>query len=94
MVKKLYAVYDKVAATIIGGIAMESREAPAIRAFFDALDNPQSGLGQHAEDYLLKELGELDLETGLLLPVLGESPITVATGSTWKAEREKEQNNG
>lgn len=84
MVKKLYAVYDKCARTLIGGIAQEPHQAPAIRAFYDALANPQSGLQDHADDFILYELGELNTETGLILPVLGESPIVVATGTTWK----------
>lgn len=92
MVKKLFAVYDKVAQTIIGGIAQEAHAAPAIRAFYDALNNPQAGLQQHADDFILFELGELDITTGLILPVLGESPITIATGTQWR-ETIKPENN-
>lgn len=84
MVKKLYAVYDKVAQAIMGGIVQESHAAPAIRAFYDALNSPQSPLQAHADDYILYELGELDTATGLILPVLGDSPITVATGTQWR----------
>lgn len=84
MIKKLYAVYDKVARTLVGGIAQEQHQAPAIRAFYDALNNPQAGLQQHADDYILYELGEIETETGLILPVLGESPIVVATGTAWR----------
>lgn len=84
MVKKLFSVYDKVAETLIGGIVQESTEAPAIRAFYDALAAPSSGLGAHPDDYVLYELGELNVNTGLILPVLGDSPVVVATGTQWK----------
>lgn len=93
MVKKLYAVYDKVAGELFGGIVQEPREAPAIRAFYDALGDKQGPFASHPDDYQLLELGELETETGLILPVLGESPIVVATGLQWREtisqEREK-----
>lgn len=84
MVRKLFAVYDTVAGSVIGGIVQESHAAPAIRAFYDALAQPQSGLGTHPDDYVLYELGELDLDTGMIWPVLGDSAIVVATGTQWK----------
>lgn len=84
MRKKLYAVYDTVAGELFGGIVQEPREAPAIRAFYDALGAQGSPLASHPDDYNLLELGELDTETGLILPVLGQSPITVATGRQWR----------
>lgn len=88
MSKHLYQVYDKVSQTVIGPILVEPHAAPAIRQFHDALSAPGSMLGSHPEDFDLLELGEVK-ENGLILPVLGESPITVATGAAWAAAKEK-----
>lgn len=83
MQKNLYMVYDKTAQTTIGGIIQEHRDAPAIRAFHDALGMKDSLLAQHPADYTLLQIGILEEETGLLLPMLGDSPVVIATGSSW-----------
>lgn len=90
MVKKLFAVYDKVAESVTGGIVQEASAAPAVRAFYDALATKGTGLHEHPDDYVLYELGELDVSSGLILPVLGDSPIVVATGTQWKLAQNPE----
>lgn len=79
--KRLYQVYDIVAETVIGGIVQESNDAPAIRAFTDALRNKDSLLAQHPEDYQLLALGEL-FSSGQIVPL--DKPEIILTGKTWK----------
>lgn len=57
--KRLYCIYDRVAACILGSIIQESSDAPAIRAFHDALKSPQSQLSAHPADYDLLYLGDI-----------------------------------
>lgn len=82
MFKQLYAVYDTVSESIIGGIIIETSDAPAIRAFHDALRMKDSLLAQHPEDYNLVNLAALD-PAGYIR--VGETqPQIVATGAAWK----------
>lgn len=82
MKKGIYAVRDLVADTIVSGLILETTDAPAIRAFNDALQNPQSALYAHPGDYVLVELGEINLDTGV---VIGCTPLTIATGAALSA---------
>lgn len=91
MSKHLYQVFDKCSGCVVGPILAEPHAAPAIRQFHDALASPGSVLGSHPEDFDLLELGEIN-DKGLILPVLGDSPLIVATGAAWAAAKEK--NNG
>lgn len=84
--KGIYAVRDLVAENIASGLIMEFTDAPAIRAFHDALANPQSPLSTHPKDYVLLDLGEINLETGL---IIGAEPITIATGASWVEANER-----
>lgn len=78
--KGLYAVRDVVSQSVVSGIIMEMTDAPAIRAFHDALATPESPMGKHPADYVLVDLGEINMDTGL---IIGVSPITIATGASW-----------
>ncbi|WNK12418.1 MAG: nonstructural protein [Microvirus sp.] len=80
MVKNLYCVLDVVAKQVVSGIIQESNDAPAIRAFYDALRQPESLLGQHPADFVLLYIGGLDTTDGTML--FGET-TTVATGTGW-----------
>ncbi|WNK13190.1 MAG: nonstructural protein [Microvirus sp.] len=80
MSKGLYAVRDIVAQTIIGGIIMEPADAPAIRAFYDALRTKGSLLAEHPADFTLLHLGNIDLATGELMYT---NTTVVATGTGW-----------
>lgn len=84
--KGIYAVRDLVADYILSGLIMEYTDAPAIRAFHDALANPQSMLAQHPKDYVLLDLGEINLDTGV---IIGATPIIIATGSSWLEQKER-----
>nr|QJB18817.1 MAG: nonstructural protein [Microvirus sp.] len=81
MRKNLYMVYDLVAETLIGSVILELTDAPAIRAFHDALRTKESLLAQHPADYQLVSLGELNMETGVM--VASDGYIVVATGQSW-----------
>jgi len=89
MLKQLYAVYDLVAETIVGGVIQENQDAPAIRAFADALVNPQSLLGQHPRDFNLMLLGSI-VSDGTIVPASG-GPVVVATGAALTAVQETEK---
>jgi hypothetical protein len=82
MLRQIYAVYDNVSNTIASGLIVEKGDAPAIRAFHDALRNPQTQLGQHPADFSLLLLGNLDEDDGDIIPQANGS-ITVATGNAW-----------
>lgn len=86
MFKSIYMVYDKVAQTVIGSPILEASDAPAIRAFFDALGAKDSLLAQHVADYSLSLLGTIDSE-GIIRPQEG-TPLTVANGEQWLAMQE------
>lgn len=82
MNKRLYMVFDQVSLTTVGGIILENHDAPAIRAFHDALKMKDSLLAQHPADYSLLQLGEIDSE-GRITTAYGGNPIVVATGAAW-----------
>lgn len=85
MIRLIYAVYDNISASIIGGLIMETTDAPAIRAFHDALHPKNNSiLSQHPEDYVLKELGNIDDQGNI---VGNMATRTVATGSAWAASQ-------
>lgn len=81
--RNMYCIYDNKAESIVGGIILERADAPAIRAFHDALD-PKNGtvLSQHPEDFELYLLGALG-DSGTVIPNNGYK--SVATGAQWAA---------
>lgn len=81
MRKRLYTVFDILANTTVGGIVQEMHDAPAIRAFSDALGNKESILAAHPADYELRYLGEIETDGGMIYPTL---PETIITGKLWK----------
>lgn len=90
MTKQLFTIYDIVAQTIVGPIIAEVHQAPAIRAFHDALAQPNSLLAQHPGDFTLLLIGELTLQGQYLANDL--YPQTIATGSAWLADKETRNN--
>lgn len=78
--KGIYAVRDLVSESIVSGLILEANDAPAIRSFHDALSNPQSAMATHPKDYVLQDLGEINMDTGV---VVGITPLTIATGAAW-----------
>lgn len=78
--KGIYAVRDVVSTSIVSQLILEHQDAPAIRSFHDALSEPNSPMGKHPADYVLVDLGEINLDTGL---IVGVEPIIIATGASW-----------
>lgn len=82
--RQLYCVYDLKSESLVGGIIMERLDAPAIRAFHDALDpKNQSILAQHPADFQLLCLGSVD-DSGMII-VNPNYLNPVATGAQWAA---------
>lgn len=81
MRKKIYCVRDNVANEVVGGLIMDASDAPAIRAFYDALWTNGSLLAQHPADFDLLIIGEIDTATGLIDSII---PTTIATGNGWQ----------
>lgn len=86
MQKTLYTIYDIVAKQITGNIMTMPNNAPAIRAFHDALAAKDSPLNAHPRDYNLIALGVVD-DAGNMF-VDNDMPQTVATGAQWAAATE------
>lgn len=86
--KYVYGIYDKVSQSQIGSsLMLIGNDAAAMRAFFDALANPQSGLAEHAADYQLVKYGELvDEDTRISVPLVAGKTV-VATGEAWAVQR-------
>lgn len=82
----MYSVYDTKAEGLVGGIIMERLDAPAIRAFHDALDaKSNSILSQHPEDFTLLCLGSIEDNGKIFLN--HDGPTVVATGAQWAADK-------
>lgn len=82
--RNMYCVYDLKSEAIAGGIILERLDAPAIRAFHDALDPKHATvLSSHPADFQLICLGSVD-DSGQI--VVNPSWLTpVATGAQWAA---------
>jgi len=81
--RNIYTVYDLKSESIIGSLIMERLDAPAIRAFHDALDpKNQSILAAHPADFVLLCLGSLD-DSGVIVPAT--EPQQIASGAQWAA---------
>lgn len=80
MSKILVSVRDVKAGFYDGCFLVRSR-AEAVRGFVDEVNNPQSMLGRHPEDYTLFVVGEFDEETGVITPT--PSPEALGVGSNF-----------
>lgn len=81
--RNMYIVFDVKSESVLGGIVLEVKDAPAIRAFHDAL-NPKNNsvLSQHPADFELLVIGTI-FDDGRI--VAADAPSTVATGAQWAA---------
>lgn len=57
----------------------QARDEMAVRAFSDAIQDPQHPMSRHPEDYHLFYLGELDDESGQLTTA-ANGPVFLVTG--------------
>lgn len=65
----IYSVYDSKAEAYMQPFFMQTRGA-ALRAFSDAVDDSNSVLSKHPEDYTLFEIGEFSDSDGTLTPLI------------------------
>lgn len=86
MVKNVYAIWDKSAETIVGGVHLFPNDTAAIRFFGDIAIDSQTFVSRHIDDHDLLILGKLDEEDAVLIPVdLGDK--VVITGAAWKSSQ-------
>lgn len=77
----IFALFDNVAACQAGPLITERAAAPAIRAFHDALAQPNTMPGRFPTNYDLKCLGTVDDES---MQIEAQTPVlTVARGQEW-----------
>lgn len=65
----LFLVYDLVAESVSGPIITFPSDAVAVRTFSDAVLAPNSILSAHAKDFELRQVGVIDLNTGIIAPL-------------------------
>lgn len=63
--KKVFAVYDKIAETY-GRPFVEASVAVAARGFEDACKNPELMFNKHPEHFVLRCIGDFDEQTGAI----------------------------
>lgn len=77
----LYVVRDLKANDVGDQVMVCKADAVAVRAFTDALLNPNNFMSKYAEDYELVEVGSLGDDGRIEAP---DSPRIVLTGAQWK----------
>lgn len=85
--KRIYAIRDSVAEAI-GPLMTFPHDAPAIRAFSDVAQDPNTQVGRHPEDFVLLCLGIVDDQAS---EIVSEVPARVViSGVQWKAAQASE----
>lgn len=79
----IYAIYDKRAQAIVGGLVIFRAVAAAIRYYGDVASMPDTQLAKHLEDFDLIELGVLTENSTI---VAAPTNSTVISGETYKAQ--------
>lgn len=74
---KVYAVYDTKTESYTMPLCFKAK-GEAIRSIVDEVNNPQSNIGRHPEDYVLFELGEYDELTGVITSYPAKVSLGVA----------------
>lgn len=83
MVKQICTIYDT-KAQFFGAVMTFLSLAAAGRAFQDALENEQSEMAKHPEDYILYKVGTFDEQNGV---VEASPPIEVMRGLEANSEQ-------
>lgn len=78
MILKVYSVYDQ-KTNIYNTPFYNSTHGEAERNFKDAVNEPNSRLGAHPEDYTLAHIGEYDDNTGKLTSLKAPDHMLPAT---------------
>lgn len=81
MRKNLYIVYDKISRSTIGPAFAEAHDAPAVRAFSDAILSSTHDLGKHPDDYDVRHIAEIDDSTGAIISAIDGGFRIVITGT-------------
>jgi len=90
MIKKnLYAIVDRVAEDIIGGVHLYAHDAPAVRMFSDLHAADGTSIKKHPTDFDLVCLGTMDEKGG----ITAEFRV-VLTGAACAAARDTNNNAG
>lgn len=74
---KMFAIYDKKSVAYNLPLFF-LQKGQAIRAFEDAVNDPQSPFYKHPEDYCLFEIGEWNDITGIVNPLSNPVPVEEA----------------
>lgn len=73
----VFSVFD-VKAEVYGTPIFFAAKGLATRAFEDQVNKPDSPIAQHPGDFTLFQIGEFDVDTGMLIPL--PSPASLGTG--------------
>lgn len=82
MMLNVYAIYD----TAISAYSQpfySHTNGSALRAFSDHVNDPNSNVNKHPQDYSLFHLGSFDDQTGALSPV---TPSRIGTATEYKTK--------
>lgn len=80
--QKIFTIYDSKTESYHTPIYYPTTNA-AIRAFKDAVNDKQTSISQHPEDYILFCLGEYDVLTA---EINSHAPQSIAVGSEFKEQ--------
>lgn len=78
MILRVYGIRDLKAGAFAPPFFMQ-RDEMAVRAFSDAIQDPQHAMSRHPEDYHLFYLGEYNDESGSLVSA-ANGPVFLVTG--------------
>lgn len=79
MKKKIFAVYDDKAQTYNSPLFLNT-DGEALRALSDEVNNPESLIHKHPDDFRLYRLGSYDSDTGAITP---EDPVRLGVASEY-----------
>ena len=85
MIDQIFSVFDEKAEAFLPPFYLP-REAMAIRTFTDTVNNPESPLNRHPEDYTLFHFGQFDNVIGAF--ELFASPKPLGNGVQFKTQQE------
>lgn len=83
MKQYILAVYDSKAEMFNQPMFFKAK-GEGIRAFMDECNRDGSAIEKHPEDYTLFEIGQYNVETGLLVPL--STPVSMGLATDYKKE--------
>jgi hypothetical protein len=85
MKQQIYSIHDSKAEAFLPPFFLNNKHL-AIRAFTDGINDPNTSLYKHPEDYSLFHLGEFDDDTGSIVPI---TPVNVTIGMAVATPRQQ-----